>query len=380
MGDLIAYDVADGVAHLGLNRPDAANAFDLQPLEGSGRRQEKDQVPLSNSSSHNETSPTDRPGRDEMRPVDFDVVTSDVPAPLASVLSVRGRSLTVSGTLVMGVVNASPESFSDGGRFANVNERIEFCAELVEAGADIVDIGGQSAITNQPELDAGVEIDRVMPLVEWLHRSHPDVLVSVDTYKPAVVEATLAAGASIINDVSGLRYPEIVDSCAQHQAALVLMHTRAAPKVRLQDADLYRDVTSDVVEFLRQRIDAVARAGLNPQSLIVDPGPDFTKTPAQTVSMLRRLDEVRAFGRPVLLALSRKDFLGAITGRPPLGREAATHAALAYFVSTPGNIVRVHDVRAARDVIATVETLAGLRDIEDDYLLPEALRHERPGV
>jgi dihydropteroate synthase len=150
------------------------------------------------------------------------------------------------------------------------------------------------------------------------------------------------------------------------------MHTRARPKVRLQDPGLYADVTADVLSFLRDRMDAAIGRGLSPETLIVDPGPDFTKTPAQTVSMLRRLDEVRALGRPVLLAFSRKDFLGAITGRPPREREAATHAAIAHFAATPGNIVRVHDVRAARELIATVETLAGLRDI--DGRLPAAGR------
>lgn len=278
----------------------------------------------------------------------------------------------------MGVVNASPESFSDSGHLLSVEQRVELCAELVEAGADIVDIGGQSAITNHPELDAEVEVERVLPLVTWLHAHHPDVMVSVDTYKPVVVEAALAAGGAIINDVSGLLYPDVVDSCVRHHSALVVMHTRARPKVRLQDAGLYDDVTADVVNFLKGRIEIAVGRGIDPEAIIVDPGPDFTKTPAQTVSMLRRLDEVRAIGRPVLLALSRKDFLGAITGRTPRGREAATNAALAYFAAAPGTIVRVHDVRAAKDVIATVETLAGLRDIDEDYVLPDHLRHERP--
>ena len=302
------------------------------------------------------------------------VAASQPPAPA---LAVRGRNLTVDGTLVMGVVNASPESFSDAGRFSSLDQRLELCAELVEAGADVIDIGGQSAITNHPELDPEIEAERVLPLVSWLHERHPEVLISVDTYKPTVVEAALAAGAAIINDVSGLLYPEIVESCVRHQAALVVMHTRTAPKVRLQDAGLYQDVTSDVVGFLSDRIDQAVARGLDREAIIVDPGTDFTKTPAQTVSMLRDIEKVRALGRPVLLALSRKDFLGAITGRTPRAREAATHAALAFFVSTPGNIVRVHDVRAAKDVIATVETLAGLRDIDEGYLLPDEIRHER---
>jgi dihydropteroate synthase len=292
------------------------------------------------------------------------------------VLRINRHDRVIDSTLVMGVVNASPESFSDRGEVGSFAQRIELVDELVGAGADIIDVGGQSAITNQPEIAAEEELERVVPIVEWLRAKYPHVLVSVDTYKPPVVEATLAAGASIINDVSGLLYPEVVDSCVRHDAGLVVMHTRARPKTRLQDQGLYDDVTSDVVEFLQDRVDLAVSRGLPRSAVIVDPGPDFTKTPYQTVEMLRGLDRVRALGRPVLLALSRKDFLGAITGQAPRGREAATHAAIAYFASTPGTIVRVHDVRAAIDVIATVEVLAGLKHLDPAYLLPEEIRHE----
>jgi dihydropteroate synthase len=276
----------------------------------------------------------------------------------------------------MGVVNASPESFSDRGSYAALPQQLELAEALVEAGADVIDVGGQSAITNQPELDARVEADRVAPIVEWLAAHHPDVWVSVDTYKPLVVDTVLEAGAGIINDVSGLLYPEVVDSCVRHRAALVVMHTRARPKQRLQDPELYDDVTADVVEFLGERTDVAVGRGLPRESVILDPGPDFAKTPHQTIAMLRRLDEVRALGRPLLLALSRKDFLGAITGRSPRGRDAATHAAIAHLAAAGGSIVRVHDVAAARDVVATVETLQGLREVDADYLLPDAIRHE----
>lgn len=295
----------------------------------------------------------------------------------APTLCLHDALRVVDGTLVMGVVNASPESFSDGGHFDDFERQVELCASLVEAGADIIDVGGQSAITNQPEIAAGEEMDRVVPIVEWLHRHHPETLISVDSYKPRVVEATLAAGASIINDVSGLLYLEVVDQCVAHGAALVVMHTRARPKQRLQREDLYDDVAADVVSFLTKRMQVAEERGLPRESLVLDPGPDFAKTPFQTIQVLRRIREVRALGRPLLLALSRKDFLGAITGKSPRGRDAATHAALAFFASTPGNIVRVHDVAAARDVIATVETLAGLRDLEPGYLLPDTIRHEK---
>lgn len=280
----------------------------------------------------------------------------------------------------MGVVNASPESFSDAGRFTRLDQRLERCAELIEAGADIIDVGGQSAITNRPEIDAQEEVERVVPIVEWLHTHHPDVMVSVDTYKPLVAEAALAAGAAILNDVSGLRDPSLAEAAARHEAGLVIMHTAAKPLTRLQQRDQYDDVAGEVVDFLADRMEAAVELGLPRESIILDPGPDFTKTPHQTVAVLRRIDEVRALGRPVLLALSRKDFLGAITGRSPKGRDAATNAALAHFAATPGNIVRVHDVAAARDVIATAEVLAGRQELDPDYLLPDGIRHERPGA
>ncbi|WP_305709990.1 dihydropteroate synthase [Nocardioides sp.] len=291
-------------------------------------------------------------------------------------LALSGERRTLDTTLVMGVVNASPESFSDSGRFTSLEQRLELAASLVEAGADVIDVGGQSAITNQPELEAELEVERVLPIVEWLNASYPGVLLSVDTYKPAVAEASLSAGASIINDVSGLLYPEVVASCVAHDAALVIMHTAAQPKVRLQKKSLYEDVGAEVLAYLREKMATAMELGLAEEAVILDPGPDFTKTPYQTVAVLRRIHEIRNLGRPVLLALSRKDFLGAVTGRSPRGRDAATNAAIAYFASTPGNIVRVHDVAAARDVVATVETLAGMRDISPDYLLPDAIRHE----
>lgn len=294
----------------------------------------------------------------------------------APVLRIRGVDRPVDRMLVMGVVNASPESFSDAGRYADLDDRLQLCAELIDQGADIIDVGGQSAITNQPELDPHVEVERVVPIVEWLAATHPDVIVSVDTYKPLVARAALRAGGSILNDVSGLLHPEVVDSCVETGAALVVMHTAARPKVRLQDKDLYGDVTREVVDFLTDRTEVALARGLARESVILDPGPDFTKTPHQTLELLRRMDEVRALGRPVLLALSRKDVLGAITGRSPRGRDAATHAAIAHFADLPGTIVRVHDVAAARDVIATIEALTGRREIDPDYLLPDAIRHE----
>jgi dihydropteroate synthase len=298
----------------------------------------------------------------------------------APCLRLRGLDLSVDGTLVMGVVNASPESFSDGGRYRTFQDQLSRVAEVVDAGADIVDIGGQSAITGQPELPPDEEAERVVPLVEWVRKTYPDVIVSVDTYKPPVARLVLAAGAHLINDVSGLLYPETAETCAQYGAGLVIMHTKALPKQRLQDAQAYYDVTDEVLAFLDAKIEQAVSLGVACESIIVDPGPDFAKTPHQTITLLRRIAEFRRFDRPLLLALSRKDFLGAILGKPPLARDAATIAAIAHIAAVPGNIVRVHDVKAAIDAIRTIDVLVGRTDVAPDYRLPDAIRHEPAGT
>lgn len=293
-------------------------------------------------------------------------------------LTIKGRDRPIDSTLVMGVVNASPESFSDGGRHTSIDAQLAHASSLIESGADIIDVGGQSSVTNQQPVEEQRELERVLPIVQWLCSEFPQVLVSVDTYSPLVVSEVLHAGAHIINDVSGLRNPEVALRCAEHGAALVVMHTAAPPKVRLQDPALYADVTAEVVGFLRERMDVAVAAGMARDALIVDPGPDFTKTPHQTLEMLRHIDDVRALGRPLMLALSRKDFLGAITQRTPRQRGAATAAAIAHLVVKPGNIVRVHDVAAAVDVIATVDALMGRSDVPPDFVLPDSLRYEKP--
>jgi dihydropteroate synthase len=296
-----------------------------------------------------------------------------VPGPT---LRIGERVIPVEGTLVMGVVNASPDSFSDAGQYRTLEDRIALAADLVAEGADIIDVGGQSGITGVPEVEPGDEAERVVPLIAAIHDRFPDALISVDSYKPLVVECALAAGASIVNDVSGLLYPEVARLCADAGAALVVMHTRSRPKQRLVDPAFYDDVVTDVVTFLRERIAATSALGLPEDAVIVDPGPDFSKTPAQTVEMLRGLDSVRALGRPLLLALSRKDFIGAILRKPPRQRLAGTMAAVAHIAAVPGNIVRVHDVAATRDVLAVVDVLAGRADVDPDYELPMSLRRE----
>jgi dihydropteroate synthase len=280
--------------------------------------------------------------------------------------------------LLMGVVNASPDSFSDDGSATTLDRQARLARELVDAGADILDVGGESARTGVPPVGVEQEIERVVPLVERIVGELGTTMVSVDTYKPPVAAAAIAAGATIVNDVSGLRDPTLAGVCADTGAALVLMHTRAAPKQRLQDPDLYgEDVTGEVIAFLRERIELALAAGVDPEQLIVDPGPDFAKTPAQTIALLAHLERLHELGRPLLMAISRKDFIGALTSRPPRERMAGTLAALAHGLDRGAHMFRVHDVAAAADFIAVRSALSGEREPRRDLALAEELRHER---
>jgi dihydropteroate synthase len=279
--------------------------------------------------------------------------------------------------LLMGIVNASPDSFSDGGRFGTLQAQIELARELLMDGADILDIGGESASTGRPAVSIEQEIERVVPLIEHV-AGELGAVVSVDTYKPAVARAAIAAGATIVNDVSGLRDPVLAEVCAQSGAALVLMHTRAAPKQRLQDPDLYDDdVVGDVYAFLSERIEQALAACVAPEQLILDPGPDFAKTPAQTIELLAGIGRLHELGRPLLMAISRKDFIGALTGRPPRERLGGTLAALAHGVDAGARIFRVHDVAAAADFLRVRAALTGELQPQRDLALAEEHRYER---
>ncbi len=296
----------------------------------------------------------------------------------ARLLTVRAgaRTLTFDGRpWLMGIVNATPDSFSDAGERTTLEARVALARELLAAGADVIDVGGESGVTNRPAVDAQEEIARVVPLIERI-AGELGAVVSVDTYKPAVAAAAIAAGACVVNDVSGLRDPALADVCAATGAALVLMHTRAAPKQKLLDPSWDGRVAADVVAFLRERMALARDRGVADEQLILDPGPDFGKTPSQTVESLRALDDVLALGRPVLLALSRKDFVGAITGRPPRERGAGTLGALAWGADAGGHLFRLHDVAAAADFLAVRDVLAGRRELPADARLAEELRRE----
>jgi dihydropteroate synthase len=289
-------------------------------------------------------------------------------------LAVRGRSLDLSAPLVMGILNATPDSFSDGGLHPDLESRVARGRELIAAGADLLDVGGESGVTNRPAVEPAEEIERVAPLIE---RLAGEALISVDTYKPAVARAAIEAGASLVNDPSGLIDPEVAEICAETGAGLVFTHTRARPKQKLERPH-YDDVVDDVKRLFAEKLDEVRARGVAGEQVVLCPGPDMGKDPAQTIELLRRLDELAGFGRPLLLAVSRKDFVGALTGRRPRERTAGTLAAIAHGVAHGGRILRVHDVAAVRDFLTVRAALAGELEVSADLLLADELRWEEP--
>jgi dihydropteroate synthase len=274
--------------------------------------------------------------------------------------------------LVMGIVNASPESFSDGAAVGGIDAQVERALAQRDAGADLIDVGGESGVTDRPPVPAEEEAERVVPLVARL--AAEGVAVSVDTWKASVARAAIGAGAEMVNDVSGLLDLGVADACAESGAALVLMHTRARPKEKAFPG--YDDVMEDVIGFLRGRMAVARERGVGEEQLVLDPGPDFAKTPAESVAALRRLGELCELGRPVLLAASRKDFVGAICGRPPAERLAGTLAAIGEGVDAGAAIVRVHDVPATRDFLQVRAALRGEIEVPPELRLDQRLRRQ----
>ena len=274
---------------------------------------------------------------------------------------------------LMGIVNATPDSFSDDGADRTLEDRVELARTHLAAGAQIIDIGGESGVTNRPPVDPDEEIARVVPLIKRV-TGELGARVSVDTYKPAVARAAIAAGASIVNDTSGLRDPELADVCAQAGAALILMHTTVAPKRKLLDPSLDDSIVADVRAFLQQRIELALAHGVAFEQLMLDPGPDFAKTPAQTILVLTALASLAELGRPLLLAVSRKDFIGALVQRGPRDRLAGTLAAVAHGVDAGAHVLRVHDVGATADFLTVRAALNGERGTDPELRLADELR------
>ena len=257
---------------------------------------------------------------------------------------------------VMAILNVTPDSFSDGGQHADADASVRAGLALVEAGADLIDVGGESTRPGAPEVPADEEIRRVVPVIAALSRQ-TRVPLSVDTRKSAVARAALDAGATIINDVSGGADPEMFPLAAARDCGFVLMHMRGTPQTMQQLAD-YTDVVREVREHLDQRLHAAVGAGLRPERVILDPGIGFAKQPGHNHELLRQLDALTPLGRPLLVGVSRKSFLGLLTGAPVDQRSAATVAAETLAWHRGAAVVRTHDPRAARQALAVVRACA----------------------
>lgn len=272
----------------------------------------------------------------------------DLPIEEQRTWRVAGRELALDRVLIMGIVNATPDSFADGGRHFNHADALARARQLIDEGADIIDIGGESTRPGAPDVAAEEEIGRVVPLLEALAASA--IPLSVDTSKPEVIRAVLAAGAAIINDVRALQLPGALEAVAGSDCGLVLMHMQGTPRT-MQQAPYYRAVTNEVAQFLSERVQCARAFGVDARRIAVDPGFGFGKSIEHNFTLLAELSALKRMQLPIVVGLSRKSMLGAATGRVVGDRLAASVAAALLAAERGANIVRVHDVAATRDAL-----------------------------
>jgi dihydropteroate synthase len=279
----------------------------------------------------------------------------------APVLDLPRRRLDLTSRVaVMGIVNRTPDSFYDRGATYDLDAAVAHGRRLVAEGADIIDVGG---VKGGPGAAVGVddELDRIVPFVEALRAAEPDVLLSVDTFRAPVADAALAAGADIVNDVTGLHDPEVLDVVVARQAGYVAMHHGGRPRTRPYRRSYAPDVTTAVVRHCAELTDRARAAGVPAERLIVDPGHDFQKTTAHSLELSRRLPELAALGFPVLVALSNKDFVGETLAAPLERRVDGSLAATVFSIVRGAHVVRVHEVQRTVDAVRMTEALLGWR-------------------
>ena len=260
--------------------------------------------------------------------------------------SLRAREIVLdlsARAAVMGILNVTPDSFHDRGRYSGVDRARERAAEMVALGADVIDIGGQSYAHWNPRIAAEEERERVVPVVEALVRDGLGVALSIDTFKASVAEAALAAGAHLINDCSGLSDPGLAGVVARHDAGLVVMHLKGELNVRA-DAYVYEDALAEIVDFLRDRTDRALAAGVAADSISIDPGLEFGKEPQTDLEILARFGDLRSLGYPILFAASRKSFIGRVFDRPSKELLVPSLATAALGIVAGAGLVRVHDI------------------------------------
>lgn len=265
----------------------------------------------------------------------------------------RGRTLSLKRPIVMGILNATPDSFSDGGHFQQVDVAVGHALQMVVAGAHIIDIGGESTRPGAPEVSLDDELERVIPVIAQLRRVNPDLIISIDTSKTAVMAEALKAGADLINDVRALQDEGAVELAARLQVPVCLMHMQGEPRT-MQTAPTYHDVTEQVLSWLMHRVQLCKNAGIAPSQLILDPGFGFGKTVSQNYQLLKDLHRFIATGHPVLAGMSRKSMIGKLLNRDTDQRLAGSLACATIAAMQGAQIIRVHDVKETADVLQIV--------------------------
>jgi dihydropteroate synthase len=266
--------------------------------------------------------------------------------------------------LIMGVLNVTPDSFSDGGRFEHVQAAVAHARAMVGSGADLIDVGGESTRPGSLPVDAAEQARRVVPVVRAIADAGLPVTISVDTTRAAVAEAAVDAGAHVLNDVSaGRDDPAVLPLCAAREVPVILMHMQGTPAT-MQVAPSYADVTGEVIGFLQRRMEAAVSAGVDPRDVLVDPGIGFGKTLRHNLELLRRLRELSdGVGRPVVLGTSRKGFIGRVTGEDePSHRVFGTAATVAWGIANGAGVLRVHDVGPMAQVARMIHAIVTAED------------------
>jgi dihydropteroate synthase len=273
------------------------------------------------------------------------------------VLVVSGRVLPLADRVhLMGVLNVTPDSFSDGGRFVNPDVAVAHALSMVEEGADVLDIGAESTRPGAVPIDEKEERRRLIPIVRAICR-HTTIPVSIDTTKASIAQQALDVGAALINDISALRFDaRMGDVVAKSGAGLILMHMQGNPQT-MQDAAQYTDVVAEVCDFLKARLRTATEAGIHPDSILLDPGIGFGKNCQTNLVLLDQLDALHALGRPLVVGVSRKAFIGKILGRSIDERLMGTAAAVAVAIMKGARMVRVHDVAPIRDVVKMIDAI-----------------------
>lgn len=266
------------------------------------------------------------------------------------------KLLALNRPLIMGIVNVTPDSFSDGGKFLSTAAAIAHAIKLIEEGADILDIGGESTRPGAPSVRLDEELSRVMPVIESLRGTHPYVALSIDTQKTPVMQAAINAGVAMVNDVNALRDEGALMACARGNVNVCLMHMQGKPQT-MQQAPQYGDVVSEVSAFLRARADAAIAAGIQAHRIVLDPGLGFGKSLAHNLALLGGVNQIVVIGYPVLIGASRKSLFKALLNREVDDRLVPSVVAALYAAGEGAKILRVHDVRETRDALTMTEAL-----------------------